>query len=97
MLIPKAFTEQEEIVAVCLSELGFRYERQVEIGKYTVDFLIPDENLILEADGPYGHLKKRDKKRDEDLRGLSGYNIIHILGHEKELVKLEIMEKMCLV
>ena len=64
---PKSFTPQENLIAKVLDETGLRYARQVPIGNYTVDFLITEMNVIIEADGPIGHLAKRDAKRDADL------------------------------
>ena len=57
---PKSFTPQENLIAKVLDETGLRYARQVPIGNYTVDFLITEMNVIIEADGPFGHLAKRD-------------------------------------
>ena len=64
-LLHKDYTLQENIIADCLSEFGLRYEEQYNFWPYTVDFYIPEIKWILEADGKYGHLQKRDKKRDK--------------------------------
>ena len=64
---PTEFTKQENIIAECLSEMGIRFEQQTLFGNYRVDFWIPDLKLIIEADGIYGHLQRRDLKRDRDL------------------------------
>jgi very-short-patch-repair endonuclease len=93
-MIPKDFTAQEQLVAQCLDELGLRYAQQVEIDRYTVDFLIED-NIILEADGYYGHSRKSDKKRDAILLEY-GYCIIHIKSQAKAQIKLEIEGALCL-
>jgi hypothetical protein len=40
--------------------------------------------MIIEADGIYGHLKKRDLKRDADLMRIYGVkNILHIKENSK--------------
>ena len=51
---PKSFTPQENLIAKVLDETGLRYARQVPIGNYTVDFLITEMDVIIEADGPFG-------------------------------------------
>ena len=92
-MTPKDFTAQEEQMAVCLDELGLRYSQQVQIGKYVVDFLV-ENNIILEADGVFGHYKKSDKKRDAELLELDPniVQIIHIKDQEKEMIKKRIMD-----
>ena len=64
---PTDFTNQENIIADCLSEMGMRFEQQKQFYTYTVDFWIPDLKFVIEADGVYGHLKKRDMQRDITL------------------------------
>ena len=86
--LPKDYTAQENLIAEELSTLGLRYDQQVEIFPYTVDFFIPELGMIIEADGIYGHLRKRDVKRDGDLMRLYGIeNILHITDCTKEGVK----------
>lgn len=94
-MLPRDFTDQEKLVAQCLSDLGLRYAQQVEIGTYTVDFLI-EESIILEADGVHGHLRKSDRKRDDILTSDGRYTIIHIKGQTKVNIKDEIVDFLCL-
>jgi very-short-patch-repair endonuclease len=75
---PKSFTPQENLIAKVLDETGLRYARQVPIGNYTVDFLITEMNVIIEADGPFGHLAKRDAKRDADLIEMGFEEVWHL-------------------
>ena len=43
---------------------------------------------MIEADGVYGHLRKRDVKRDADLMRIFGIeNILHVKDSTKEGVK----------
>ena len=80
-LPPKDFTPQEQQIAKCLEEFGLRYNPQHYFLNYTVDFCIPELNMIIEADGVYGHYKSRDIKRDMDLMQLSAVEyIVHILS-----------------
>lgn len=88
---PTEYTEQENVIAKCLSELGFRYEQQTPFGQYRVDFWIPELGLVIEADGVYGHLKKRDIQRDTDLMDHSEIgNIFHIRADTKKRVMEEL-------
>ena len=78
MTLPRDNTKQEKLVEQCLDVTGLRYGNQVEFGKYTVDFYIDEIKTVVEADGIYGHLKKRDRKRDAELYKLGVEHIIHI-------------------
>ena len=87
-LLPKDYTAQENIIADCLSEFGLRYEQQQAFGFYTVDFYIPEINMVVEADGKYGHLTKRDVKRDIYLGKQDGIDyILHIKERTKEGIR----------
>ena len=78
MTFPRDYTEQEMKVAEVLDTTGLRYETQAPFGKYTVDFYIDEIKTVVEADGIYGHLRKRDRKRDDELYALGVEHIIHI-------------------
>lgn len=81
----------EQFVAAQLDAVGLTYERQKRIGRYAVDFFVPDFNLIIEANGCYWHgcevcgfnsaehieKRKRDLVRTEFLMS-RGY-IVHIV------------------
>lgn len=61
-------------------QLGVKIRRQVPIGRYIVDFLCQEKKLIIELDGGQHYTPdglKRDKARDEFLRGL-GYTVLRI-------------------
>ena len=86
--LPKDYTDQEQLIAEELSELGLRYDQQVPIQYYTVDFFVPELGLVIEADGVYGHLRKRDTYRDSELMRIYGISdILHIKESTKEGVK----------
>ena len=86
--LPKDYTKQEQLIADELSELGLRYDQQVDVYPYTIDFFVPELGLVIEADGVYGHLRKRDVKRDADLMRIFGIeNILHVKDSTKEGVK----------
>ena len=87
-LLPKDYTTQENIIAGCLDEFGIRFEQQFSFSPYTVDFFIPDLSMVVEADGKYGHLQKRDVKRDVDLARNHGVEyLLHIRYFTKEKIK----------
>ena len=86
--LPKDYTTQEQLIADELSELGLRYDQQVDVYPYTIDFFVPELGLVIEADGIYWHLRKRDIKRDGDLMRILGIeSILHIKDSTKEGVK----------
>ena len=80
-LPPKDNTPQEIIIAKVLDDLGLRYDSQHFFLRFVVDFWIPELGMVIEADGVYGHFKKRDMRRDMEL--MSGPQIEHIL-HVKD-------------
>jgi len=87
-LRPKDYTKQEQLIAAELSRLGLRYDQQVEMYPYTADFFVPELGLIIEADGVYGHLRKRDAYRDSEIMRIFGIeNILHIKDTTKEGIK----------
>ena len=88
MILPRDYTPQENIIAECLSEFGLRYDQQVEFAPYTADFHIAELYMVIEADGKYGHLRKRDIKRDDFLSKQVGIEyILHIREFTKERIK----------
>ena len=83
--LPKDFTKQENFIAEELSNMGLRYDQQVPMGKFTLDFWVPEIGLVIEADGIYGHYRKRDTQRDGDIMRMWGVqNILHIKDSTKE-------------
>ncbi len=88
-LRPKDYTTQENLIAQILDELGLRYDQQYETYPYTLDFYLPEVRMCIEADGVYGHYRKRDVKRDMEL--MKRPTIDHIL-HVEGTIYLEIKE-----
>ena len=87
-ILPKDYTKQENLIAECLSEFGLRYEQQYEFWPYTVDFYIPELYMVIEADGKYGHLSKRDVRRDVYLSKREDVKyILHIRLLTKKSIK----------
>ena len=88
-MLPRDCTDQENIIADYLSEWGIRYETQAPFPPYTVDFYIPELSMVIEADGVYGHLGKRDRIRDGRLIQTGD---IQIVLHCKKTTKGQIKE-----
>jgi len=63
-----------------------KYFRQYKIGRYYVDFYLPDENLIIESDGGYWHRSQTsDIERDSKiLKYSSDLKILHIHFYDKK-------------
>ena len=78
------FDSTEEImVAIELIKSGIRARHQVKVSKYRVDFVLPDQKIILEVDGHIFHTKEtreREKVRDNILILAFGadWEVVHI-------------------
>ena len=48
-------TEPELIVQGLLEAICVVFQKQVPLGYYTVDFLLPDHKIVIQADGDYWH------------------------------------------
>lgn len=69
-----------------LKRLGIRYEKQVPLCKVArVDFFIPEQKIVIQADGDYWHNlpkhKERDKNQDAVLRQ-NGFDVYRFWEHE---------------
>lgn len=63
---------------------GYKFRRQVSIGKYVVDFYCPKLKLAIELDGDshyYPEAKKHDYKRDEWIKRF-GINFIRFTNRD---------------
>jgi very-short-patch-repair endonuclease len=52
-----AETAIERVIREILDEARVPYQSQVQIGRYTADFIVADQ-LVIEADGTYWHAKR---------------------------------------
>jgi very-short-patch-repair endonuclease len=84
-LLPKDYTKQEDLIALALDEFGIRYDQQYMIRPYTLDFYLPEIKMCIEADGIYGHSRKRDVKRDLALIQTTKIEYILRVKHTKYL------------
>lgn len=71
---PDNFDSSYEVVAAIILVSNRIYSKmQVKIGKYQVDFLLPDYKIVLEIDGDRHKTKKnRDSERDRKIKEILG-------------------------
>ncbi|MDJ0663178.1 MAG: endonuclease domain-containing protein [Acidimicrobiia bacterium] len=65
-------------------QLGYRFRRQQPIGRFIVDFVCFEKNLIVELDGWSHHLEqnwRHDEKRHQRLER-EGYSILRFNDHD---------------
>jgi very-short-patch-repair endonuclease len=55
-------TMLEKTIRLALTDMGVNFIQEARMGRYSVDFLLPDQRIALEVDGTYWH---QDTKRDE--------------------------------
>lgn len=83
----KFWTKQEKLIQRCIEESGLRYISQARFGIYDVDFYLPEIEVVVEADGPFGHLAKRDAYRDGKLKDMGVEEIWHFRENTLETIK----------
>tara|TARA_R110000824_G_scaffold156873_3_gene330078 strand:+ start:2733 stop:3056 length:324 start_codon:yes stop_codon:yes gene_type:complete len=87
-LPPRDNTPQEITIRKVLDELGLRHDDQHFFLNFIVDFWIPEIGMVVEADGVYGHFKKRDTKRDMALMGVPQIkHILHVRDTQYNQIK----------
>jgi very-short-patch-repair endonuclease len=60
---------------------GFKFKRQVPIGRYVADFFCADASLIVEIDGGQHSEEERDAERTKALEAF-GYLVIRFWNHD---------------
>ena len=73
----KAPTLPELRVGQALDRLGYLYRREYRVGRYSLDFAVPDVLFDLEIDGAYWHDPEKDARRDAALEAL-GWTIVRL-------------------
>lgn len=88
-------SSNEILVALELIRCGIKIRHQVKMGKWKVDFVIPELKVVLEVDGELYHPPtERDKEKIRDMSIVSnlgpGWEVIRIKDHliKKNLQKL---------
>ena len=87
-------TMQERYVSAALDEYGYVWVEQCDwFPPYVVDFYLPELCMVIEADGHYGHFRKREIKRDMDLMDTSMVDyILHIKSRTLEGIREELWQ-----
>lgn len=88
----------EAMVAIELLKLKYRIIPQQKIGKYKVDFVLPNKKIVIEVDGALFH-SKPNNDREATIQFSLGldWKIIHLPAEliEKNIVKLKtVIEKL---
>lgn len=93
--IDKFDSADEIIAAIILISRGVKIQPQAKVGRYQVDFLLPDLKVVLEVDG-YTHKmsKKYDTKRDQEIRETLGdeWEVVRISTKALETKAIQIIE-----
>jgi very-short-patch-repair endonuclease len=80
-----AETTIEAAVRRWLEANGIAYIAQHNIGRYHVDFYIPDSGTVIEADGDYWHaipsVAAKDVRKEAWLIA-NGYEVVRLAEHE---------------
>lgn len=75
----------EDEIAEILDSCCVNFEWQKQIGRWCVDFYLPQLNLVVECDGEYWHSKpkvvERDARKNRFLRS-EGYNLVRLSGQQ---------------
>ncbi len=78
----------EKAVREAIQQIGWEFEQEKQIGRYSVDFYIPNLRLVIEADGEYWHKLRRVKEQDgRKNKYLADQNIGIIRLQEEEVLK----------
>ena len=76
-------------VRTVLETLGIRYECEKSVGRYNIDFYLPEYEAVLEVDGEYWHNMERQRQRDrlrEQALVKQGWRVFHVLGQRVRAV-----------
>jgi very-short-patch-repair endonuclease len=76
-------TDIEQMLEDILQEQSIKYLFEHRLGRYFVDFFLPDHNLVVEADGVIYH--RTEKQLEKDARKNAyleskGYNVVRLWG-----------------
>jgi very-short-patch-repair endonuclease len=78
-LVRQCNTWPELALAWMFDQGGTFYEKQKRFGRCVVDFWLPDEQLVFEADGDFWHQdKEKEARRDEYLMERGVLAVIHL-------------------
>lgn len=74
-----------------LRRLGIAFAQEVKIDRYSADFVLRREGIVLECDGVYWHNMKdgRDKSRDRHLRSM-GWRVVRVTDKQVKRLGAEV-------
>lgn len=95
-------TTPEIMVKQILGKLGVRFIQEFKLGRYSIDFAIPDKKIAIEVDGEYWHRnKERDMRKNEYIISQQGWSLIRLSESEVYRMskedQLSIKSSSCLV
>jgi hypothetical protein len=75
-------TQPEQLMAAILEWAGVDFIGQHRIGRYVVDFYLPDTRAVIEVDGTYWHPDGPNPERDAALVA-AGASVVHHITDER--------------
>jgi very-short-patch-repair endonuclease len=89
-------TMPERRMRELLESLGVKFNQEYRIGRFYIDFYLPDRKLAIEIDGDYWHAKPEVKARDmrkEAFLNNKGIGVVRVRESEKPQVIIERWEQ----
>ncbi len=78
-------TDPERKMREFLQSIGINFNQEYKIGRFYIDFYLPDRKLAIEIDGDYWHakpsVKEKDARKDNFLQN-KGIDIFRIKESE---------------
>lgn len=82
---PAKATNIENQLRYALLRKGINFIEQADIGPWSIDFFLPDHNVVIEADGEFWHnnmkTRMKDRRKDSWLMA-KGYKVFHFEGKQ---------------
>lgn len=71
-------TSLERLVREALEELGFPFEQELRVGRYSVDFALTTRGVALEVDGAYWHRDAARDRRKAKALERAGWRVVRL-------------------
>jgi len=86
----------ENALSTLLKESGVSYTREVQLGKWSVDFVVPGR-IVVEVDGVFHEAKKESDSKKVEFLERNGFLVLRIPAHEAHNKQTaEFIRRMCL-
>lgn len=82
-------TSIEKAMRECLTRLGLAFKTQVQIGRYSADFVLSGTRLVIEVDGEYWHNAEKDGHRDAYMGRLGWLTLRFAESEIKSAINLD--------